>query len=258
MGTKTPTETAGDEDPGGVGDGEAPGVAETEMESFWPNWQLLLGWLYNSMDIKIAAQVTGYKTSHTLWGAIKDLFGVHSRSQEDYYRLQLQQTRKGAMKMAEYLNTMRSYTEFLALAGSPQSKPTITWVELQAELLTFEKRMEKLLTLKTSVAVNQLSVNFASVKTGGQNQRFNGNSLGSSQGKNQFFGNNRGGRGGRSRGGGRGTSKPTCQVCGKYGHSAVVCYNKYDNQFMGGPPEQNKNQNTTAYTATLDTVKDHA
>ena len=84
MGTKTPTETAGDEDPGvlvepggvveppgllavgpdvgagvqssgvpelgegvvggvvvvgGVGDGEAPGVAETEMESFWPNWQ---------------------------------------------------------------------------------------------------------------------------------------------------------------------------------------------------------------------------
>ncbi|KAK0595513.1 hypothetical protein LWI29_007389 [Acer saccharum] len=66
--------------------------------------QLLLGWLYNSMDIKIAAQVTGYKTSHTLWGAIKDLFGVHSRSQEDYYRLQLQQTRKGAMKMDEYLN----------------------------------------------------------------------------------------------------------------------------------------------------------
>ena len=66
MGTKTPTETAGDEDTGelvkpngvvepelgegvvggvvvvgGVGDGEAPGVAETEMESFWPNWQCL-------------------------------------------------------------------------------------------------------------------------------------------------------------------------------------------------------------------------
>ena len=39
MGTKTPTETVGDEDPGVVGDGEAPGVAETEMESFWPDWQ---------------------------------------------------------------------------------------------------------------------------------------------------------------------------------------------------------------------------
>lgn len=31
-------------------------------------------------------------------------------------------------------------------------------------------------------------------------------------------------------------SRPTCQVCGKFGHSAVVCFNRYNEAFMGTNP----------------------
>ncbi|XP_062073110.1 cold shock domain-containing protein 4-like [Humulus lupulus] len=53
---------------------------------------------------------------------------------------------------------------------------------------------------------------------------------------NRFTGIRGGPNGGRSRGRGRtgGGSRPTCQICGKYGHSAAVCYSRYEESHMGG------------------------
>ncbi|KAK0600457.1 hypothetical protein LWI29_015218 [Acer saccharum] len=196
----------------------------------------------------------------------------------------LQQTRKGSLKMLDYLNTINSFADNLTLAGSPvpirqlvsqitagldeeytpivvmiQSKSEITWVELQAELHTYEKRMEQLLAIKGGVTVNQAKTNLVSSRTGNFNSRAHGHSSSISQGREQNQNNFRGGRG-RSRGrGGRGNnSKPTCQVCGRFGHTAAVCYYRYDNQYMGNPPEQNKNNNPTAFIAAPDVVNDPA
>lgn len=81
--------------------------------------QLLVGWLYNSMTAKIAAQVIGHDEAKLLWDSIQEYYGVQSRSQEDYYRQMLQQTRKGSMKMTEYLTTMKKYFDNLQLTGYP-------------------------------------------------------------------------------------------------------------------------------------------
>lgn len=61
--------------------------------------QLLVGWLYNSMMPEVTAQVMGYDEAKLLWDAIQEYFGIQSRSQEDYYRHMMQQTRKRIMKM---------------------------------------------------------------------------------------------------------------------------------------------------------------
>ncbi|XP_038893234.1 uncharacterized protein LOC120082085 [Benincasa hispida] len=106
-----------------------------------------------------------------------------------------------------------------------QSKPEISWLDMQFELLSFEKRLEhqnisKVTTTfahnaSTNVAYNH---NNSSYKAPGQRntqegkkQQFNG-----SRGNNNSGGNI--GRG-RSRG-----NRPTCQVYSKYGHTANVCY----------------------------------
>jgi len=81
--------------------------------------QLLVGWLSNSMTPDMAAQVMGYDTAQPLWEAVLDYYGVHSRSQEDHNRQMLQQTRKGSMKMEEYLSVMKKYYDNLQLAGYP-------------------------------------------------------------------------------------------------------------------------------------------
>lgn len=81
--------------------------------------QLLVGWLYNSMTPEIATQVMGHDEAKPLWDSIQEYFGIQSRSQEDYNRLILQQTRKGTMKMHEYLNTMKRYFDNLHVVGFP-------------------------------------------------------------------------------------------------------------------------------------------
>ncbi|KAA0051521.1 Retrovirus-related Pol polyprotein from transposon TNT 1-94 [Cucumis melo var. makuwa] len=62
-----------------------------------------------------------------------------------------------------------------------------------------------------------------------------------------FHGYNRqyfsGQRGNLNNGQGRG-NKPTCQVCGKYGHSALVCYNRFNKEFSS-PLVQDRNEHSS-------------
>ncbi|KAL0561729.1 hypothetical protein IC582_002170 [Cucumis melo] len=37
---------------------------------------------------------------------------------------------------------------------------------------------------------------------------------------------------------------PTCQLCGKYGHSALVCYNRFNKEFSS-PLVQNRNEHSS-------------
>lgn len=83
--------------------------------------QLLLGWLYNSMTPDVATQVMGHQNSKNLWEVIHQLFGVHSKAEEDFLRQVFQQTRKGSMKMSDYLCVMKTNADNLAMAGSPVS-----------------------------------------------------------------------------------------------------------------------------------------
>ena len=86
----------------------------------------------------------------------------------------------------------------------------------------------------------------------GQNQRV------FSQGRgNPRNGNNRGrGRGGRSN-----NFRSACQICGKLGHTAAYCWNRYDENFMGSSSQQVKGKQegsspTTALTTTVDLEAD--
>lgn len=71
---------------------------------------------------------------------------------------------------------------------------------------------------------------------------------------------------GRGRNKGRGrqqNSKPICQICGKTGHLASVCYYRADFNYMGNTPDQHKQSTTqpspyAAYIATPEIVTDQA
>ncbi|KAI9160951.1 hypothetical protein LWI28_013032 [Acer negundo] len=61
----------------------------------------------------------GNNNSKKLWEVIRDLFATHNRSNIVYYKKELRQAQKGGMKINEYLNTMKSIVDNLALAGHP-------------------------------------------------------------------------------------------------------------------------------------------
>lgn len=69
--------------------------------------------------------------------------------------------------------------------------------------------------------------------------------------------------GGRARGEGRNyNGRPVCQICGKMGHLATVCYYRTYFSYMGSAPNRNKSitnlnpYNASAYFAGLETVND--
>ncbi|GAU51364.1 hypothetical protein TSUD_383580 [Trifolium subterraneum] len=159
------------------------------------------------------------------------------------------------MKMEEYLTKMKKLSDKLKLAGNPISmsdltiqtlngldadynpivvklsdQDSLTWVDLQAQLLAFESRLEQLnnitnLTLNASVNV----VNKAEYK----GNKFNTNSWKGS--------NFRGSRGGRGRGR---NYKPTCQVCNKVGHTALNCDHRFDKFYSGSNSSADGNKHS--------------
>ncbi|KAI4333910.1 hypothetical protein L6164_018662 [Bauhinia variegata] len=187
------------------------------------------------MTIEIASQLIHCKTSKELWTAAKELSGSNTRSRIILLKSEFQRTRKGSMKMEDYLSRMKTIADNLTLAGSSLSildissqifagldaeynpivvslseKEDLTWVELQATLLTFENRLEQLNSF-SNLSLSQATANVA------QKNDFKDASRGAWRGQRGF-------RGGRFRGrGGRSHSKPICQVCNKAGHIAINC-----------------------------------
>ncbi|KAI9185156.1 hypothetical protein LWI28_004799 [Acer negundo] len=155
--------------------GTTPGstvkISNPDYEEWISYDQLLLGWLYSTMNPDIAFQLMKKSTSKELWDAAKELSDAHTKSRVIYYKGELQKTRKVGMKMEEYLNTIKAFFDNLALAVSPISlldlitqilsgldveytpivvqlsdKESLSWIELQTTLLTFESRLEQLNT----------------------------------------------------------------------------------------------------------------
>ncbi|KAK9144324.1 hypothetical protein Sjap_004227 [Stephania japonica] len=183
---------------------------------------------------------------------------------------QIANTKKGTMKMQEYLLKMKGIADSLAVAGSPvsvddlisncllgldveylaitsilQRQTDLSWHEFKSDLLNFECTLDQynvghglnsLSLHESSPTVHAAEVKQETNRSGGQSSNVN---FQISSNNNGGPGNRNGnrGRGGRNRGRGGFRSstnnKPTCQICGKFGHSAAVCYFRADMKYMG-------------------------
>lgn len=250
-----------------------------EYEAWIVHDQLLMGWLYGSMTETIASEVMGCKSASALWTALEVLYGAHSKANMDDLRTKLQTTRKGAQTMTDYLKMKRMWADSLALAGDPypekhlianilsgldmeylsivlilENRSDLSWQELQGALLSFDSKLERLGAVSpNSKTLNNFQANMAQKPFYSGGRGGFGNSFGRSNNQNapnrgsSSFSNHQG-RGNPNSNRGRGrqgrdNTKPTCQVCGKYGHSAAVCYFRYNDHYMGQPPQGESQQN---------------
>ncbi|KAK9144845.1 hypothetical protein Sjap_004748 [Stephania japonica] len=143
--------------------------------------------------------------------------------------------------------------EYMPIMTTLLRDSDLTWQNVHASLLNFDERMTQIQSLQ---GINSLSTQgsnlFANAdkvhsSLSGNNQQsksnvFNNNqSLFATGSQNSSGYNNRGfnprGRGnrGQNRGGFRSQNqnKPTCQICGKFGHSVAYCYYRADMKYMG-------------------------
>ncbi|KAL5577155.1 hypothetical protein UlMin_018854 [Ulmus minor] len=90
-----------------------------EYEQWVVNDQLLMGWLYGSINESITTQVIGCLTSTNLWKALENLHGANSKSKMNVVQASIQITSKGSTSMDDYLKQMKSWADILAIAGNP-------------------------------------------------------------------------------------------------------------------------------------------
>ncbi|KAL5543220.1 hypothetical protein UlMin_010930 [Ulmus minor] len=204
---------------------EGADEAELKENPEHENWvaqdQVLLGWLYNSIDIEVASELIGYETSKLLWEAIRDLFGVRNISNIVYYKKEFNKLQKGNMKMSEYLKNMKRLVDNLALAGH-----RVTLDDLISQTLTGLDSSEYnpvVCQIIENENITWLELQSKLLRRGGRNSN---------------------------------NSRPICQECGKIGHVAAHCYYRYDNNYIGAPPENTKNNQHSVFVATPEMVSD--
>lgn len=112
----------------------------------------------------------------------------------------------------------------------------ITLGELYTQLVSFEQRMD----LLVGNGSQNSSMNMASHGHGGSNGRGRGCG-GDGRGHGRIGGHQ------GARGGGNNGHRPTCQLCGKEGHTVIHCYKRFDASFIGIPDPKSASTTTTSY-----------
>lgn len=128
--------------------------------------QQLRGWLKNSMTADIVTQFLHCENSKQLWEETQSLAGAHTMYRITYLKSEFHSTRKGEMKMHDYLSKMKNLADKLKLARNPilnldiiiqtlngldfkynpvmvklYDQINLSWIDLQSQLLSFESRI---------------------------------------------------------------------------------------------------------------------
>ncbi|KAF7838239.1 Retrovirus-related Pol polyprotein from transposon TNT 1-94 [Senna tora] len=271
--------------------------------------QLLVSWLLNSMTDGMVNRMVGCSFSYQVWKKLEEIYASGTLARERQLKNDLRSTKKGSSSMSDFILKIKKITDALAAINSPVSahdhieaildglgeeyegfitsfsmrKDDYSITEIEALLLAQEARLDKVKKQVENVSANLAQKSFPNGR-GQQNFR------GGSQGRGGNFYNNRGGgnfqnsganfqnganrfnRDNRSRGGARvwQNSKPQCQVCGRYGHLGVNCYNRFNQSYTEASLAQYLTQNQSSQTkinggssaealiATSETVNDDA
>lgn len=146
--------------------------------------------------MEVATQLVNCNNSKDLWNSVEEIAGAAHKAKEISYKGELQRTRKGSLKMDEYLGKMKAISDNLQLEP-PSFKDlcaqilcgldseytlivtqltymsNLTWIEFSTALLTFESRMEQLSAIQ-NLSINSATANvLQSQRNGNNNNRGN-------------------------------------------------------------------------------------
>ena len=213
--------------------------------------RMILSWIYSSLTPEIMDQIVGYQSSHAAWFALERIFSASLRARVMQLRLEFQTTRKGSLTMMEYILKLKSLADNLATIGEPMTDRDqilqllgglgADYNSIVASLTAHEDEMslhsvhnillthEQQLSFQNSVAEdNVISANLATPQYQHFNNKRSSNTNPSSQNRQSRFNTRRGTNGGCSQ---SSQHRSQCQLCGKFGHTMVHCYHRFDINF---------------------------
>ena len=251
---------------------EVLGTLNPEFLAWEQKDQLLLSWLLSSLSEPMLTRFVGCNQSRQLWDQIHQHFHSQARSKVRQYRSELWNIKKGSCTVNEYLLRIKALVDSLTFAGKPIStqehieiildglpeeynsfitaittrRNPCTLPEIESLLFDCEARLDQRRkdtasdSFSANVAHNQSSEQPVSSNPFTAPPGFHAAGFACFGGYRAPFTPSRGGRfgnlGPQGRGGRSGGPRAAvCNVCGRPGHEAAVCYHhRYDLIFQ--PP----------------------
>ena len=243
--------------------------------------QLILAWLYGTLSEDALKSVYGLHTSQDVWLALAKKYNRVSATRKLDLQRRVQTTVKGNKTMGVYLSEIKYLCDQLDSIGAPitehekiygvlnglgkEYEAVCTVIEHSMDVYPgpcFEDVVHKLTgfedKLKTYEQVLETYEQVPDVSSheayytnhGGYSGRGRGQNRGGYRGRGSYTTQGRGfpqqfGHP-ASRSSGLSDQRPTCQICGKYGHPAYKCYRRFDEHFAINSPSPQANFLTTS------------
>ncbi|XP_019090114.1 PREDICTED: uncharacterized protein LOC104738287 [Camelina sativa] len=215
-----------------------------------------MGWLIGSLTEEALRSFYGLHTSGEVWFSLAKKYNHISTSRKSDLQRHLHSTDKEGKPLAEYLNTIKRICDqlhsigysvpenekiFGVLHGLGQEYDSIATV-IESQMDTFPMSYDDVVIKLTNFddKIHKYAGSNASPHLGFTSDRDYTN-----RGRGQSCGRGYRGRGNYStRGRGfhqqisngqpsNSGTRPTCQICNKYGHSAHKCYKMFDHSYQG-------------------------
>uniref|UniRef100_A0A803NPY8 Integrase catalytic domain-containing protein n=1 Tax=Cannabis sativa TaxID=3483 RepID=A0A803NPY8_CANSA len=190
--------------------------------------QLLLSWLRSSMTEGVLASVASFSSSHSF-----------------------STIRKGSQTISDYVDKIQFIADSLAVVGSqiddqdlilqllnglgPEYDPVVSGITARSDVLSFEEVQALLLSHESrlehhsSVTDHTMKLQANVAFTGPRNNTYRPPQMSKPGGRGNY-------RGPTSQ------SRPLCQLCLRYGHTAPVCHYRYDRNWV--TPKQGSNNSS--------------
>lgn len=229
--------------------------ANPQYESWFCTDQLVRSWLFGTLSEEVLGSVHTLLTSRDVWVSLAENFNKSSLAREFSLRRSLQLLTKKDKTLAVYSRDFKAICDALSAIGKPVDEsmkifgflnglgreydpittviqssltkfPAPTFNDVVSEIQGFDLKLQ---SYEDNSSVNHHAA-FAAQNTG-QGYRGRGRS-GPYRGRGGYSSRGRGFSQHQVNPNNTQTERPTCQICGRVGHTALKCYNRFDNNYQ--------------------------
>ena len=225
-------------------------VSNPAYDQWYDQDQQVLSGLLSSMSEEILYDVVAATTFKEAWDTLQRIFSSSTRARTVQIRVELATSKKRDLSAANYFHKIKGLATELAAAGSalqdddviayllaglgPDYDPFVTSMTTKSEALTLDDVFAHLMTFEARQLQPQAELQL----NPGSSTNYVGHG-----GEQKNYGRRDRGRG-RSQGGAPSrpagdrhdpSTCPSCQICGKVGHTAIRCWHRMDESYQDEP-----------------------
>lgn len=250
--------------------------ANPEFTKWMKKDHLILAWIYGTLTEDALKSVYGLHTSQDVWLALAKKYNRVSATRRLDLQRRVQTTMKGTKTMTAYLAEIKSLCDQLDSIGAPITEnekiygvlnglgkeyesvcaviehtmdiaPAPCFEDIVYKLTGFEDKLQAYQSVPEVTPHQAFYTNrggYSSRGRGGYRGGYRGRGSYTTQGRGfpQQFGQS------AHRPQHNTDNRPTCQICGKYGHPANRCYRRFDLHFAVDDHQPQANVLTTHHT----------